>query len=61
MALVLPEGKGKSNKRRIPAGPGDRMGGLVVIAPARRAGDPGSNPGPARILSLKLFLSIFLC
>ena len=24
----------------------DRLGGLVVIAPARRAGDPGSNPGP---------------
>ena len=24
----------------------DRVGGLVVIAPARRAGDPGSNPGP---------------
>ena len=24
----------------------DRLGGLVVIAPARRAGDPGSIPGP---------------
>ena len=24
----------------------DRLGGFVVIAPARRAGDPGSNPGP---------------
>ena len=23
----------------------DRLGGLVVIAPALRAGDPGSNPG----------------
>ena len=23
----------------------DRLGGLVVIAPARRAGDPGSIPG----------------
>ena len=32
----------------------DRPGGLVVIAPAHRAGDLGSNPGPARILSLKL-------
>ena len=24
----------------------DRLGGLVVIAPARRARDPGLNPGP---------------
>ena len=24
----------------------DRLGGLVVIAPVRRAGDPGSIPGP---------------
>ena len=24
----------------------NRLGGLVVIAPVRRAGDPGSNPGP---------------
>ena len=24
----------------------DRLGDLVVIAPSRRAGDPGSNPGP---------------
>ena len=24
----------------------DRLGGLVVIAPARIAGDPESNPGP---------------
>ena len=23
----------------------DLLSGLVVIAPARRAGDPGSNPG----------------
>ena len=27
-------------------GPVNRLGGLVVIAPARRAGDSGSNPGP---------------
>ena len=27
-------------------GPVDRLGDLVVIAPAVRAGDPGSNPGP---------------
>ena len=27
-------------------GPVDRLRGLVFIAPARIAGDPGSNPGP---------------
>ena len=33
----------------------DRLGGLVVTAPARRAGDPGSNPGPGeKKFSLKL-------
>ena len=35
----------------------DRLGGLVVIAPARRAGDPGSNPGPDENFSHKLFVS----
>ena len=34
----------------------DRLGGLVVIAPARRAGDPGSIPGPGENFSLKLLL-----
>ena len=34
----------------------DRLGGLVVIAPARRAGDPGSNTGPGENVSLKLLL-----
>ena len=29
----------------------DRLGGLVVIVPARRAGDPGSNPGPGFTVS----------
>ena len=33
----------------------DRLGGLVVVAPARRAGDPGSNPGPGENFSLKLY------
>ena len=32
----------------------DRLGGLVVIAPARRAVDPGSIPGPGENFSLKL-------
>ena len=34
----------------------NRLGGLVVIAPARRAGDPGSNPGPGENFSLKLLI-----
>ena len=34
----------------------DRLGGLVVIAPARRAGDSGSNPGPGENFSLKLLM-----
>ena len=34
----------------------DRLGGLVVIAPAHRAGDPGSIPGPGENFSLKLLL-----
>ena len=32
----------------------DRLDSLVVIAPAHRAGDPGSNPGPGENFSLKL-------
>ena len=32
----------------------DRLVGLVVIAPARRAGDPGSNPGPGENFSRKV-------
>ena len=32
----------------------DRVGSFVDIAPARRAGDPGSNPGPGENFSLKL-------
>ena len=34
----------------------DHLGGLVVIVPARRAGDPGSNPGPGENFSLKLLI-----
>ena len=36
----------------------DRLGGLMVIAPAHRAGDPGSNPGPSENFSLKLLISV---
>ena len=38
----------------------DRLGGLVVIAPARRAGDPGSNPGPGENFCLKLLIYIYI-
>ena len=31
----------------------------MVIAPARRAGDPGSNPGPGENFSLKLLIYIY--
>ena len=34
----------------------DRLGKLVVIALARRAGDPGSIPGPGENFSLKLLI-----
>ena len=34
----------------------DRLGGLVVIAPAPRAGDPGSNPSPGENFSLKVLI-----
>ena len=46
MALVFPEGKGDPIREEFLLGPVDRLGGLVVIAPARRAEDPGSIPGP---------------
>ena len=39
----------------------DRLSGLVVIAPARRAGDLVSNPGPGENFSLKLFIYIHRC
>ena len=32
----------------------NHLGSLVVTAPAHRAGDPGSNPGPGENFSLKL-------
>ena len=54
MALVLPEGKGDPIREEFLLGQMDPLGGLVVIAPARRAGDPGSIPGPGENFSLKL-------
>ena len=38
----------------------DRLGVLVVIAPARRAGDPGSNPGPGEKFFLLNYFVVFL-
>ena len=53
MALVcFPKGDGDLIREEFWLGPVDRLGGLVVIAPARRAGDPGSNPGPGENFSL---------
>ena len=43
---MLPESKGDPIREGFLVGPVDRVGGLVVIAPARKAGDPGSIPGP---------------
>ena len=52
MALVLPEGKGGPIREEFLPGPVDLLGGLVVIAPARTAGDPGSNPDTGENFSL---------
>ena len=60
MALVLPEGKGDPIREEFLLGPVNHLGGLVVIALVHRAGDPGSNPGPARIFSLKLLIEILV-
>ena len=35
----------------------NRLGDLVVIAPARRSGDPDSHPGPGENISHKLLKS----
>ena len=52
MALVITVGNGEE----FYLGPVDGLGGLVVIAPAHRAGDLGSNPGPGENFSLKLLI-----
>ena len=56
MALLLPEGKGESSKRRIPAWPNGSSGWLSGYTPERTAADPGSNPGPGENFSLKLLI-----
>ena len=35
----------------------NRLGSLVVTAPARGAGDPGSNPDPGENFSFKLLIN----
>ena len=55
MALVLPEGNGDP-LREFLLGPVDCLSDLVVITPARRAGDAGSNPGSGDNCFLKLLL-----
>ena len=48
MALVLLEGNEDPIREEFLPGPVDHLGGLVVIVPARTAGDPGSNTGPGK-------------
>ena len=60
MALVLPEGKGYPIREEFLLVPVDRLGGLVVIAPARRAGDLSSNSGPGENLFLKLLINVYI-
>ena len=57
---MLSEGKGDPIREEFLPDSVDRLGGSVVIAPARRAGDPGSNPGPGENFSLKLFIQIYM-
>ena len=63
MALVLPEDNGDPIRKEFLLGPLDRLGDLVVIDPARRAGDPGSNPGPGEnfFSSIINFLIYSIC
>ena len=56
MALVLSQGKGDPIREQFLLGAVDRLGGLVVIALARRAGDLGSIPGAGEIFSPKLLM-----
>ena len=46
MALDFRRVRGDPIRKEFLLGPVACLGGLVAIAPARRAGDPGSNPGP---------------
>ena len=58
MALVLPVGyRGDPIKKYFLLGPTVRLGGLVVLMPALRAGDTGLIPGPGEnFYSLNLLI-----
>ena len=51
-----PEGSGDLIREEFQLDPVDHLDGLVVKAPARRAGDQSLNPGPGEIFSLKLLM-----
>ena len=51
--LILRE---RSTKRKVRLGSANCLGGTVGRAPARKAGDPGSIPGPGENFSLKVIL-----
>ena len=53
---MLPEDNGDPIREEFLLGTADRLGGLAVIALARRAADPGSNPGLGENFSLKLLI-----
>ena len=46
MALVLRRVRGDPIREEFLLGPVYLLGGLLVISPSRRAGDPGSSLGP---------------
>ena len=54
--VCFPEGDGDLIREEFWLGSVDILGGLMVAAPARKAGDPGSNPGPGDNFSLKLLI-----
>ena len=53
---MLLEGNGDPIREEFLLGPVDHLGGLKVIAPAQRAGGPGSNPGSGENFFLKLLI-----
>ena len=52
----MPEGSRYLLTEKFWFGPLISLGGAVGSTPTRRAGDPGSNPGPYVTFSLKLTL-----
>ena len=54
MTNSVPEGSGDQPREFFWLSPVILLVGTVVSAPTRIAGDPRSNPGPGKRLSLKL-------